>query len=123
MTHSVVWETEGIFRSFSGSVGGDEILESNLKLYKDTRFSSAQFIINDFSEITGVSIDDSQLHAFALTDEMISSERHEFKIALVVPQKDYIDLANNLCELTKDKYFEYSVFQTVDDARKWVANQ
>ena len=122
MPYSVSWEPEGIYRSFSGFIDGAEILDSNMKLYRDARFKGARYIINNFSEVSGHSIDAAQLEAFVSTDEMISMEKHAFKLALVVPQDEYIGLANYLCELTKHKLFEYEHFQTIEDARKWVAN-
>ncbi|NWF36918.1 hypothetical protein [Mariprofundus sp. KV] len=120
MAYSSTWKSTGIYRIFSGLVSGSEILKSNLELYNDVRFNSARYIINDFAEISGHSIEASDLQAFASMDEMIAQEKHEFKIALVVPQAAYVGLANGLCELTNNKLFEYATFQTVDDALKWV---
>jgi hypothetical protein len=118
--HSIVWEPEGIFRAFSGIVSGEEILESNLVLYDDVRFESVRYIINNFTEISGHAIEPDHLSAFASTDEMISQLKHEFKIALIVPQDAYVGLARRLCAITNNKLFEYRIFNTVDDARKWV---
>jgi len=118
--HSIIWESVGLYRIFSGLVSAEEILESNLELYNDVRFSNARYIINDFTEISDLSIQPADLPAFASTDEMVSQLKHEFTIALVVPQNAYVGLAKSLCELTKDKRFEYAIFQTVDDALKWV---
>ncbi|ATX79550.1 hypothetical protein Ga0123461_1131 [Mariprofundus aestuarium] len=123
MPYSIIWESEGIYRIFSGMVNGEEVLESNIDLYDDVRFKSARYIINDFTEISGHAIEASHLPIFASTDEMISQLKHEFKIALIVPQDAYVGLANSLCELTKNKLFEYATFQTIDGARNWVGSK
>ena len=120
MAYSVSWEPGGIYRAFSGFVSGDDIIESNLKLYDDIRFIRARYIINNFSEVSGHSIGAIDLQAFASIDEMIAVDKQTFKIALVVPQVEYFGLVKSLWELTKNDAFKYAQFRTVEDARKWV---
>ena len=120
MPHSIIWEPDGLLRTFYGTVSAGEILESNLELYGDLRFNKAKYIINDFSGITDHSIEYDQIQAFALSDETISREKHAFNIALVVPQPSDAYLAHRLSELMSGKPFKYATFQSVDDARVWV---
>ena len=120
----VVWEAEGAYREFTGVISGGEILEANLELYADPRFKNASYLIDNFSEISGSTVEPSDLGALEVVDEIISKEYHDVKIALIVAQEPReIDMAKSYCDQMKDKGFKYEYFLTVDNARKWATNK
>ena len=120
MPYTNNWESEGLLRVFTGKVSGDEIFHSNTELHSDNRFKNIHYIINDFSEITGHSIETGHTEIYASTDKMISHTKHSLKIALVVPQKHLLDLAKNYRELMHEQKFKCDIFQTVKDAINWI---
>ncbi len=122
MPHTNIWEPDGLYRVFTGEVNGDEIFKSNTELHADFRFKKIDYIINDFSQMTGHSIDMSHTEVYASTDIMISRTKHKLKIALVVPQPALQDLAKNYCDLMKGQVFECDIFQTLEEARNWSNN-
>jgi len=120
----VVWEAEGAYREFTGVISGGEILEANLELYADPRFKNASYLIDNYSEISGSTVESPDLEALGVTDEIISKEYHDIKIALIVAQEPReIDMAKSYCDQMKDKGFKYEYFLTVDNARKWATNK
>lgn len=119
MPYTNQWETEGLYRKFTGEVSGDEILESNFELHEDPKFRTIKYIINDFSALTGHSIKPAHTQAYATTDDIISITKGRLKIALVVTREPFISLANNYTELMDGKLFECKVFDTIESARKW----
>ena len=123
MPHKNTWESEGLYRKFTGEVRGDEILKSNFELHIDPNFQNIKYIINDFTEITSHSIEISHTEVYATTDDIISNTKGKLKIALIVIQPDHIDLAKNYRALMQDKLFECEIFKTIEDARKWVSNE
>ena len=122
MPHTNTWEPDGLYRKFSGEISGDEILESNFELHTHPRFQDIKYIINDFTEITGHTIDPSYTRAYAISDDVISTMKGRLKIALVAIQDEHVKLAGNYREQMKGKAFECEIFKRINDARKWVSN-
>lgn len=123
MPHKNTWEQEGLYRKFTGEVSGDEILESNFGLHTHPKFQAIKYIINDFTEVTGASMQTSSTKAFATSDDIISHSKGRLKIALVVTQDPFIALANSYREQMVGKLFECEIFKTIGDARKWVSDE
>ena len=123
MSYINTWESEGLYRKFVGEINGDEILESNYELQADPNFQEIKYIINDFTEVTGHSIETAHTKAYATSDDIISNTKGKLKIALVVTQTPLIALANSYREQMIGKLFECEIFRTIQDARKWVSNE
>lgn len=120
MSYTNTWESEGLYRKFEGEISGDEILESNYELHEDPNFQTIKYIINDFTEVTGHSIETAHTRAYATSDDIISNDKGKLKIALVVIQPSLLVLANSYREEMRGKLFECEIFQSIEDARKWV---
>jgi len=120
MPHINTWEKKGVLRKFTGNIQAEEILSSNFALHEHPGFAKIAYIINDFSEITGVSLDSSHTKIYASTDDIISETKGKFNIAIVVNQDALADLANSYRNEMKNRYFKCEIFKTVEDARKWV---
>ena len=120
MPYTNMWESEGLYRKFEGEINGDEILESNYGLHVDPNFQTIKYIINDFTEVTGHLIEAAHIRAYATSDDIISNTKGKLKIALVVIQPPLLVLANSYREEMRGKLFECEIFQSIEDARKWV---
>lgn len=119
MPYTNTWESEGLYRKFVGKISGVEILESNFELHENPNFQAIKYIINDFMEVTGHSIETVHTKAYATSDDVISNTKGKLKIALVVTQTSLVALANNYREQMRGKLFECEIFQSIADARKW----
>ena len=123
MPHTNKWESEGLYRKFTGKTSGDEILESNYELHADPRFKTIKYVINDFTKTTVYPVSLDHTRTYALTDDMISVTKGDLKIALVVTEPEDIALAFHYREQMKNVHFECEIFQTVEGARKWASNE
>lgn len=121
MPHTNTWESGGLYRKFTGTITGEEILKSNFELHMDLKFQTINYIINDFSEVIDHSIETIHTKVYASTDEVSSNTKGKLKIALVVTQDSLIALANNYRKEMINNRFECNIFQTIDDARKWAS--
>ncbi len=121
MPHTNTWEPEGLYRKFTGITTGDEILESNFEAHLSPDFQTINYVINDFTDVTGHSIDTTHTKIYASTDEIVSNTKGKLKIALVVTQKPLIALAEHYRDEMAGNKFECRIFQTLDQARKWVS--
>jgi hypothetical protein len=120
MSHTNTWETDGLYRQFSGEVSGEEILKSNLESHEHHRFHDIKYVINDFTRITGHAVEPVHMEIYAGTDEMISRSKGRMKIALVVDQAAYLPLAEQYVALMEGKRFECRIFPTLEQVRQWV---
>ena len=125
MPFTTNWEPEGIYRKFTGEISGEEILKSNFELHKNNKFLKIKYIINDFTDVTGHSIQPTHTKIYANTDDIISSSRILFsmgklKIALVVHQEPFITVANGYRNKIRGKLLECEIFKSIYDARNWV---
>ena len=120
MSYMNTWEKDGLYRKFSESISGEEILESNFELQIDPRFKDIKYIINDFTDVTDHMIQTEHTQTYASTDEIISHSKGRLKIAIVVTQDSLIALAKNYQEEMRGKLFECEIFKTIDSAREWV---
>ena len=123
MSHENTWESNGLYRKFTGSLTAEDILDANIDLWIDPHFNSIEYLINDFSSITGHSILVKDTRVYAFMDDILSETKEQLKIALVVNNNkgSLLPLANHYCEEMKDKLFECDTFLNIEDARKWVA--
>ena len=123
MPHTNTWGPGALYRKFTGTITGEEILESNFELHMNSDFETINYIINDFTEVIGHSIETAHTKIYASTDEIVSDTKGKLKIALVVPQDTLIALANSYREEMIGSRFECDIFKTIDEARRWASNE
>lgn len=122
MPYTYTWEPGGLCRKFTGTISGEEILESNFELQMDSRFQAIHYIINDFTEVTGHSVKPVHTKVYATTDEIAANTKGRLKIALVVTQEPLIAIANSYREEMIGNKFECNIFESIEDARNWISN-
>ncbi|MDH5388462.1 MAG: hypothetical protein OEY06_08435 [Gammaproteobacteria bacterium] len=120
MPHTLIWETDGLYRKFTGEISTVEILNSNFKLHEHPEFKNIKYIINDFTEVTVHSVEDSHTSVFANTDEIIANTKGKLKIAIFIIQPNFISLVEKYCEEMKHNRFDCRMFKNIEDAREWV---
>lgn len=120
MPHSNIWEEDGLLREFTGEIEADEILRANLNLHVHPDFYKISYIINDFSGVTSVSVTESDTQVYALTDDIISESKGRWNIAIIVTQDELLALAETYRSQMKNRFYKCEIFQTTDDARKWI---
>ena len=120
MPYTNNWEEKGLYRKFTGTISGIEILEANLKLHLDPRFNNIEYVLNDFTEVSDLRVETKHTSAYAASDKVISDRMIGLKIALVVVTELQINLANAYRDQMKDSNFKCEVFTSLDDAYKWV---
>jgi len=120
MAHTNHWEDHGLYRKFTDVVSGEEILESNFALHEHPNFASIRYILNDFSDISGHTIDPDHTKVYAATDEIIASTKGKIKIAIVATSADTLELAYGYKTLMDNNTFDCEVYENLQHARDWV---
>ena len=115
-----VWEHLGLYRKFSGDITASEILESNLEDHSDSRFPDIDYVIDDMSEITSLSLAEHETDAIAKINKMFAATKHRFKIAICIQDNPLqTGLAQGFREQMANTPFECAVFHDLDAARVW----
>ena len=121
MSYTISWREDGIYRKFSEVVQPEEILQSNFSLHEDPRFLEVDYIINDFTTIEGVRLNPDHAQIFASTDDIISDNREKKMKVAIAAQPDYQSLAEVYRQSLNTRMLICEIFNTVDDAEKWVS--
>lgn len=119
MSHTLTWNSNNLFRKFTGDVSGEEILKSNFELQLHPQFATIKYLVNDFTEVENLLIEIEHTKIYASTDDIISDTKGHFKIAIVVSQDPHIELAKSYRDSMKNNLFECEIFATVEEARDW----
>ena len=122
MPHTLSWEKNGVNRNFSGDLTAGEILISNFTIYELPKFKDIKYIINDFRDVTSFTVENDDTKIYAETDDIISRTKGNLLIAIVATHHKHIALATNYQKELTNKLFKCEVFNTLDDAQKWVAS-
>lgn len=123
MAHTIEWTTDGIIRVFTGHLSPDEILKSNLDIFAQPNYANIKYIISDFTGVTSFTVDNEHTKILASTDDIISNTKGKCLIAIVAKQDEHIALAKNYQKEMKNNLFVSEIFNTIDDAQKWVASK
>lgn len=123
MPYTYEWEKNGVYRKFTGIISGEEILNSNFELQSDIRFSKIKYVINDFTAVTGHSIENRHTKAYAKNDDVISISVGKLKIAIIVIEKSLISLAELYKKEMKELLYDCEIFETIGEARNWVSSE
>lgn len=117
------WSDDGLYRKFSGAVRTYHILKSNLELHDDHRFPGINYIINDFTAIDEVLIDESNVNYIATVDAMRSDKNSGLKVALLIANNDIQRaLAENFCSLMEQSSYICRTFLSLDEATDWASS-
>jgi len=114
------WNSYGLHRSFFGCVTGEEIFQANLILQRDQRFLCANYIINNFTDMTGHTLTEADAHLLANTDNIIADIKGPLNIAIIVVNEEQRLLAQNYVDLMDGSVYCCRIFNQLSDAHEWL---
>ncbi len=118
MAYETVWEDGGIYWKYSGLVNGEEILEASTKIYGDRRFDEIDYKLVDFIDVEDISISIEQVSLIAFQHKAAEQINPLVRTAIVISFK--CDLAEKFAAFFKDSKWEVELFETVDEANKFL---
>ncbi len=116
------WEQEGLYRSYSGKVTSDEILESIIELSTNPKFKNAKYVINDLSEITAHPFNTPDTAVFSEVDKIIAHDKGALFVAFVAPTKELAAITNDYCERMRGTAYTCATFSSIEGARRWITD-
>jgi len=117
------WLEDGLYRKFTGKIDTQYILKSNYELYGDDRFQYLSYVLNDFSEIDTVLLDEEDVLDIANIDSMRSRINIGLKVALVIANHPtQVALALTFTEFMEKSNYKCKVFLKPKDALSWLTS-
>lgn len=121
MPYQNSWEGNGLYRLFTGTISGQEIIQSNLELHGDARFYDIEFIVNDFTQITEFQFSEMELTSVVALDNVATMSKHTLKIAIVATHEALLKWISEYCKLMEESPYQCKIFDNLDDAFAWGA--
>ena len=123
MDYQNVWEAEGVYRKYYGTLTGKIIREAVEKVEGDPRFDRIRYVLNDYLDNTDMNVTESELKAIAAIDSIASITNKNIKIAQVTTHQDIIDLVTRYDNRLEENTYQTRVFSNLADARQWLAEE
>lgn len=113
------WETKGVLKIFSGDISGDEVFNATVEIEADPRFDEITYVINDFLQITSVTVVDKDIARLAAIDRAAARTNPNIRIAVVTQTDRIRESAQQYAEMMKGSPYQARVFDSVEQARDW----
>lgn len=120
MTYINHWEDRGLYRKFSDTISGKEVLESNFALQGDPRFDEIRYIINDFREITDFEVSYTDINVISAVDTAASLTNPNIKIAMIASLEPLLVWIKLYCDIMEDSPYICKIFDDMNAARQWL---
>jgi hypothetical protein len=120
MPYRTVWEPEGVLWRFWGAATGQELLQSNLDIYGDSRFDDIRYEICDFLDVTTIDLDERDLRKVAHLDLAAAKTNPRIKVAVVTNRDLIKGYTNMYAAYVGQSPWETQFFATMAEARDWI---
>lgn len=121
MAYSVAWDGTGLVKELSGHVDSEEFARSSVSTTSHPEFDRAKYVLNDFTNVTKADLVDC-VEYVALMRIGASRNKSRLKVAYVLHNEDIIQFVSELLSEKYDCGWETKVFETREEAMRWVAN-
>ena len=121
MSHHNKWEENGLYRTFTDSVTGEEILTSNLSIHGDSRFDDIKYVINDFTRVVEFEAAELDILKISTIDNVAAKSNSYLKIAIVATSESQLNWIHQYQKQMQNSPLKCKIFGTVNDAYEWVS--
>ncbi len=121
MAIKVEWEgRHGLYRKYYGTLAIEDIMKANLEFIGDERSDDLRYVIADFLDVEKSSIGAADISKISIFDKPAERNIQRLKIAFVVRGETQQALARLYQHESADNSWECEVFDSVEEARKWI---
>lgn len=116
-----IWETRGVTRRLWGLVTGQEFVRAAQVMAAHPRFDEFRYVLNDFREATGHSIDAAALENLAAIRFGSMCTNPRIRVAVVSAHPDVLALVGATRHAPLAGSHPTAAFATLEEARAWLA--
>ena len=123
MPYESIWEEKGIHWKYSGTLTGDELLQSNMDIYGDPRFDSLRYQIVDLLGVESFGVSTESMEEVTLMDIGASTTNPRLVVAVVATDAQGQRLNELYDTVSGGAAWETEVFESVEEARVWIGSK
>ena len=123
MTFEAIWEEKGIYWKYSGILTGDDILQSNVSIYGDSRFDKLRYQLLDMLDVESFDVDTEAMEEVTAMDLGASQTNPNLIVAVVATQVQARRLVELYENTTGGAPWETEIFESVEAARAWITSR
>ena len=120
MPYETIWEEKGVYWKYSGILTGDDILQSNIGIYGDSRFDNLRYQLVDMLDVESFDVDTEAMEEVTAMDAGASQTNPRLVVALVATQVQAKRLVELYETTTGGAPWETAIFESVEEARVWI---
>ena len=120
MSYEVIWEEKGIYWKYKGILTGDDILQSNMDIYGDSRFDKLRYQLVDMLDVESFDVDTEAMEEVTVMDAAASQTNPRLIVAVVATHSQAMRLVKLYKSTTGSAPWETEVFESVEAARGWI---
>lgn len=123
MPYEAIWEDKGIYWKYQGILTGDDLLQSNMNIYGDSRFDNLRYQLVDMLDVESFDVETEAMEAVTAMDEAASQTNPSLIIAVVsahIQAKQLVELYETT---TGGAPWETEMFESVEEARVWITSR
>jgi len=119
MPYSLLWETHGVYKRFTGLVTGAELVQSAIEVATDIRFVGLRYELSDYLPAQGTDFSQDALNEVRAVRIGSFQANRAIKVAIVtldtqIERRIYSTIAARLT------LHQTRVFNDIDAANQWV---
>jgi hypothetical protein len=123
MSYEAIWEEKGIYWKYKGILTSDDLLQSNISIYGDSRFDKLRYQLLDMLDVESFDVDTEAMEEVTVMDVGASQTNPRLIVAVVathVQAKRLVELYENT---TGSAPWETDLFESVEEARVWITSK
>lgn len=118
MPYSIHWESNGVYKKYSGLVTGQEFFGAVKLVNSQPNFESFRYVINDFLDCTEFEASPSDQEDAVAAAIGARASNTRLVAAFVATKKEIIAAVQSMAEQTKDS-LPVCIFSNLAEARRW----
>lgn len=119
MPYAMSWKTGGVIWRFHGVVTSEDVIQSNLAIYGDSRFDNLRYQVVDLSTIEQFSVTSDALDEIAAMNRAASLSNPRLVVAVAATGEEALKLAEIYESAMSKSSWKVRVFRSVKDAEDW----
>jgi len=119
MSYTITWEEAGVIWRYEGTLTGEELIQSNLDIYGDSRFDSLRYEIVDLRGVTDFQVKPQHMRKIAFLDRAAAQSNSHIKVAVVTESEAGKEMNDQYTNSAPEPHWQTRTFESYDEAINW----
>lgn len=120
MPYKIQWEEKGVYVKSSGIVSAKDNLQLNGELYGNKNFDTIEYQISDLLDADLSIFNEKDISVISQLDFSASVWNKNLKVVHITKNTELIRLIKKYEQKMEKSGWQFMIFDTVDEARKWI---